>query len=437
MKAIQVILVLLLSLSVAGNADAQLFKKLKKAVRKSVEEGITKTVEEKVYQKTSEKTGKALDSIMGKAPKEQNPKGDPVYGTEKETNSTGSLEEEASSLEEVSSGSSFKRGSSILYDDDFSRDAVGDFPAKWNTNAGGELKKLTGFEGKWLKIPANSIVNLEMTKPLPSNFTIEFDMVVPSDAPIRMSAFGFGKKPQKFDHILKPKEAYAFWLLSNEYRTDLLFGGSRTNSDLEYTKRDYKVPLNKKIHIGIMVNNHQRIRMFIDGAKMVDAPRGFMPEYAKAFFFNAMTHGAKASLQNYFYVSNVLIAETGTDKRSLVAKDLIEKGTFTTNDILFESGSDKIASSSATILNQIGNAMQSVPEAQFLIIGHTDSDGSDSANQTLSQKRANSVKNYLVSHFTITANRLTCAGKGESEPVADNATDVGKAQNRRVEFRKL
>ena len=69
-------------------------------------------------------------------------------------------------------------------------------------------------------------------------------------------------------------------------------------------------------------------------------------------------------------------------------------------------------------------------------IGHTDSDGDDAKNLLLSKKRAAAVKVKLVS-MGIAAIRLTTDGKGEAAPVADNSSAEGKAQNRRVEFKKV
>lgn len=72
--------------------------------------------------------------------------------------------------------------------------------------------------------------------------------------------------------------------------------------------------------------------------------------------------------------------------------------------------------------------------ADILVEGHTDSVGSDAYNQTLSEKRANAVKNYLALRG-IPANKLMAEGKGEKVPVADNSTTLGRAANRRVEIR--
>ena len=67
------------------------------------------------------------------------------------------------------------------------------------------------------------------------------------------------------------------------------------------------------------------------------------------------------------------------------------------------------------------------------VIGHTDSVGSDEYNQALSERRASSVAAYLLSQG-LAPNKLTSEGKGESQPVADNETDEGRAKNRRVEL---
>ncbi len=427
-------MVILLSVGLTGAVQAQLHKKIKRAA----ERGAERAVERRVYNESMKKADEAMDVIF----EEKDNKKSKTKNQDSALGNTGSLEENQQTsvlMEDGPNQVRFQRGSRILYSDDFSSDAIGDFPAKWNTSEGGEVKKLSGFSEKWLRVPAKSVINLEMKNPLPPNFTLEFDLIIPANIPIRMVGFAFGKKPEKLNYTLLRSDSYGFMFYSQDNRDydALKYGIYKRNSEAQWSKANYKVPLNLKIHVALEINNHKRIRSYIDGIKITDAPRDFNPDLAKAFFFHGMTHGAKESELNYFYISNVVIAESGTDQRSLVMKELIEKGSFTTNDILFASGSDKIESSSAAILNEIGDAMKTAPNAQFRIIGHTDSDGSDDANEKLSLNRANSVKNYLTQNFGIPSNNLICSGKGETEPVANNSTAEGKAKNRRVEFKKL
>jgi len=73
------------------------------------------------------------------------------------------------------------------------------------------------------------------------------------------------------------------------------------------------------------------------------------------------------------------------------------------------------------------------PESQLMLEGHTDSIGRATYNQALSQARASAVKRVLIDRFRIDASRIDSIGLGESQPVADNATEAGRARNRRVE----
>ncbi|WP_075995949.1 OmpA family protein [Salaquimonas pukyongi] len=104
-----------------------------------------------------------------------------------------------------------------------------------------------------------------------------------------------------------------------------------------------------------------------------------------------------------------------------------------TNSIRFESGKANIQSISFGLLDRLSFALKRCPTATVEIGGHTDADGSQEANLALSENRANSVRSYLVRNGVFIG-RLQAKGYGESSPVADNATDEGKAQNRRIEF---
>ena len=102
-------------------------------------------------------------------------------------------------------------------------------------------------------------------------------------------------------------------------------------------------------------------------------------------------------------------------------------------NILFVSGSAKLRSTSYKGLNDVAKVMTENPDMFLAIDGHTDSDGAEEMNQTLSENRANAVKKYLVDKG-VDESRITATGHGELEPIATNKTSAGKAQNRRSEL---
>jgi OmpA-OmpF porin, OOP family len=108
--------------------------------------------------------------------------------------------------------------------------------------------------------------------------------------------------------------------------------------------------------------------------------------------------------------------------------ELLSKGS-----IRFEPARATIDPDSAGLLDRLIETALRCPAAIIEIAGHTDADGDDAANQTLSEKRAQAVADYLVK-AGLPADRFTAVGYGSTQPVASNETDEGKAQNRRIEF---
>jgi OmpA-OmpF porin, OOP family len=104
--------------------------------------------------------------------------------------------------------------------------------------------------------------------------------------------------------------------------------------------------------------------------------------------------------------------------------------------INFDSGKATIQPSSESVLNEIVKLLQDDSSLKLRVEGHTDNVGAATANQALSEKRAQAVVAWLTGHG-IAAARLTAKGFGATKPVADNSTDEGKAKNRRVELAKM
>ncbi|PTB19495.1 hypothetical protein C9I57_17565 [Trinickia symbiotica] len=103
------------------------------------------------------------------------------------------------------------------------------------------------------------------------------------------------------------------------------------------------------------------------------------------------------------------------------------------SNVTFATNSYQINPALYPTLNELSTQMQQHPELVAEVRGYTDSTGSPQYNQTLSVNRAQSVASYLTGHG-VSPNRLAAQGYGENNPVADNNTDAGRAQNRRVEI---
>jgi len=101
--------------------------------------------------------------------------------------------------------------------------------------------------------------------------------------------------------------------------------------------------------------------------------------------------------------------------------------------ILFPFNSADVLPAGRENLRQLAQSLQRYPGTEVLVVGHTDNVGSDAYNQTLSQRRADAAKAYLVS-MGIPQERIRTAGRGETEPIASNDTEEGRQHNRRVEI---
>jgi outer membrane protein OmpA-like peptidoglycan-associated protein len=115
---------------------------------------------------------------------------------------------------------------------------------------------------------------------------------------------------------------------------------------------------------------------------------------------------------------------------------VVQEETIVIRDVHFQFDKATLTSSDKLVLDKIATRLKAeAPTAQLTVTGHTDSVGSDAYNQKLSDKRAHSVVEYLIDQGVPRSNFVSVVGAGESQPVADNKTADGRAQNRRTEIK--
>ena len=432
MKTSKLILVICL-LAVAAPSHAQLLKKLGKAAERAAE----RTIERRVETETTKSTDRALDTVI-EAPKKSRKERRNDRKKKKENggniiggNDSSSQDTNTSNETVVNSNFDFTPGNIAIFNDNFSQDNPGDFPANWDSNGSGELVTINGK--KWLRLGNKATIYPMLKNELPENYTIEFDLFTDGmDNKTSSQAFfkllledtkGF-QKPRTFSVVeLSPCQ-----FIASQGVIEKHVNGTREIRNK--IGKDIREGIAGKSRVSIAVNK-TRMRVWLNEEKIVDVPR-LIPEGANNFKFYS-TGLRDNGTNDKIYIANFKISKSGEDNRS----KLLTEGRISTNAILFNTGSASIKGGADAILKEVGEALQTNPTINIIINGHTDTDGDANSNLKLSQERANSVKQVLVQNYGIASSRIQTNGKGESEPIATNDTAVGKSQNRRVEFIKL
>lgn len=122
---------------------------------------------------------------------------------------------------------------------------------------------------------------------------------------------------------------------------------------------------------------------------------------------------------------------------AVVRERILDDGLFRTNLVLFETSSDRLLEHSQEVLKVVGDVLRDFPEASVLIEGHADRRGTEEFNLALSQRRAETVRTFLLDCCQLDPARLEARGFGESVPLAPGDSPTALALNRRVEFRIL
>ncbi|MDP4224387.1 MAG: OmpA family protein [Bacteroidota bacterium] len=438
MKSLIRIALALALICVTVNAECQIKLDLKKKI------------ENKVNQRANQKADQAIDKGMDKVEggvkgdvKKTDQAGQPAAtqnkseGKPAEAGDQGSGQkpsgQEQPSLETYSKYD-FVPGEKVIFYEDFSQDAVGDFPASWNTNGSAEVVTTNLFPGHWLRYIGDDCVWTDGLLKLPENYTIEFDIVpIKGEEGEGMAGYSFRLlqciNQKSFDPGAIPGKAG--FLFNVEYYgrpnyRSYINGDEGEGLALDGSKDgdDYKEKINQKYHIALWMQK-SRVRLYQDQNKLFDLPKAFPVASVKMDRLR-FEEGA-------LMVSNIRIAVGAPDMRN----KLLTEGKLVSYGIYFDVNKDVVKPESYGTLKEIASILTENPDVKVKIVGHTDSDGADAANLDLSKRRGASVKNELVKTFGIDASRLESDGMGETQPVAPNDTPANKALNRRVEFIKL
>lgn len=408
----------------------------------------------KAKQRADQKVDRAIDKGLDEVEKgvEEGVKGDGEEGKESSENSSGNSETQSESgakggdIKDAPSSPTFAAyskfdfvpGDKVIVMEDFSQDAVGDFPAKWNTNGGGEIVTIDGQPGQWLAFNSKGGLTPEFITSLPENFTLEFDLFVNPGYSFYDASFdiilaertdpnNFVRWPNCVKLELHPKDATSMptgrsWFRVFQNNNEVMVNDRAELTCFNNADRNFA-------RVSIWRQN-QRVRFYVNETKVWDLPKAFLPDVK----YNAVIFDkGSAKDGNNYYLGNLRLAVGAPDTRN----KLLTEGRFTTTGIYFNTNAADIKPESYGVLKEIADVLSGNPEVRVSIIGHTDSDGDEAHNLDLSKRRAASVRQALIDNFGIKGDRLQTDGKGEAQPAESNTTSAGKAANRRVEFVKM
>lgn len=380
--------------STGSGIDFSIFKDLKKAGE--VIKETTKTSEEKKEQES------------------------PAKPTPKSTSTEDTLPATAAAEDmKLYTKYDFIPGDKVIFYDDMSGEEEGEFPYRWNLE-GGVFEVVKPGKEFWIMCTSRygHIRPKIKDAPLPLKYTVEMEF--------------YDKGPGFSEHGFT-----IFWVNNKGSNIGSLSVNRGYGANLSINNKELAsimLPeglLSKGVHTMRIMATTRSIKCYIDNVRVANVPKieNFSPVGFRVKIYGSLRHDPK----NPCLFRGFRFAEGGKSMREQIE----EEGKIVTHGILFDPGSSRIKAESYKTLKQIGQLLMDDEDLRLSIEGHTDSDGSEESNLTLSQNRANSVREYLISTYNVSSDRLKARGWGESKPIDTNKTPEGKANNRRVELIKL
>jgi len=368
---------------------------LKRKVKKRAKDKIEKTID------------KGLDVIVGE--------GGTITTEEKREDGTVVVVTKNEAGEYVPVPNFIDSGTAIFVDD-FNTETPSEFPSKWTLLSGTAQNSQVVALGK-----KEGVVEFRTSSGLKPTF--KNDDYLGDSFKIEIQCYFHHKGNEAYTLNLQNKNK-----LHGAYQITIRSSGIvPAGSSHEFARFPVTLPAGW-VTVQLSFNNGV-LKVLYEGYQLINIPKlnkgidNFLTE------FTHLEVSALSRKTNKAMINHVLIAHHGLP----LYKKLIADGKLVMNNISFQVNSYTLKTDSYGVLDGIASMMTDHPEISLNVHGHTDSDGSNSSNQTLSENRANAVKNYLLGKG-VAYNRLTSMGYGESQPVDMSGTDMAKAKNRRVEF---
>lgn len=326
----------------------------------------------------------------------------------------------------------FIAGDTILFEDHFLDDEDGEFPSHWKLGQGqGALNKVDGVlafsltEGNY----AEAYPRMKTVDYLDKEFTIEFDYYPIYNGYTNAVTVIFkyinehGSKANAYIHFYPDGHVETGYLPKNK-----LFKAQHPT--------DTKESFPEKWHHAALSYKNGQLKCYIDQYRVLTIPDlGIEP---LEFGLGGYVRTSSSDVKDAPCIFTNVRAAKGSKAKTIGSKFTDSK--IITHGITFDFGKAVIKPESMGTLNMIIKILNDNPELKFEVGGHASKTGTGAAatavNQTLSEQRAEAVRTQLIS-MGIDASRLTTKGYGETQPIADNATPEGRANNQRVEFTKL
>jgi len=300
----------------------------------------------------------------------------------------------------------FVPGDTVILAEDFTRDKVGDFPHRLELKQGNF--EVADWQGqRFLRTNSGGIVSIPLPRVLPSRFTFEAD-------------YNGGGGWSMTVNFADPENTD---LTTAKFSpADGGLDGAGVNSSSTLPDGAVK-PI---AHIAVMADG-KYTKTYVNGVRVSNVPNSTLGRG------KVIVLGFSATDDTPAYLTNIRVAAGGKP----LYDALMANGRVATHGILFDTGSDRLRGESKPTLDLIGQMLQQHADLKLTIEGHTDNVGNAASNQTLSDRRAAAVRQFLVTTYQIDGSRLASKGFGSTKPAVSNDTPEGRQQNRRVELVRI